>query len=267
MTTAIQAFSKQAQQFDRLNDMNCINSYCRNLIYKTAEKFLVKNDSILELNCGTGIDAIYFSKNHSVTATDGALGMVNILRDKIKEEAISNIEVRQLPFENLYQIKDKKYDFIFSNFGGLNCTSQLNNVLKQLPALLNENGKIMLVIMPPVSIWEHLHIFSLNFKVAFRRWRKDGAAASVENVTFKSYYYSAKYIIKNLQPEMNILHMQGLCNIMPPEFMHHYLTNKPKLRKWLGRADSFLGGYFPFTQIGDYSIIVMRKKTCNEHQL
>lgn len=38
--------------------------------------------------------------------------------------------------------------------------------------------------------WDHLHVLSFNFKLAFRRWKKAGARASVEGVEFKTFYYS-----------------------------------------------------------------------------
>ncbi len=260
METSAQAFSLQAKVFDDYNESNCITRYCRDEIYKIALKYLPGNSDILELNCGTGIDAIYFSKNHKVLATDGAEGMINVLNHKINKQNIPQIETKCISFDQLDLIGNRKFDFIFSNFGGLNCTENLADVVNKLPLFLKDNGRIMLVMMPPICLWEHLHVFSFNFKLAFRRWKKSGANAKVEGVKFKTYYYHPGFVSKLLKEKFKIVYLQGLCNIMPPEYMHHYLKSSPMLFKMLSKADRFINRIFPFKQTGDYFVIVMEKK-------
>ncbi|MEJ0029488.1 MAG: class I SAM-dependent methyltransferase [Bacteroidota bacterium] len=93
------------------------------------------NCRMLELNSGTGIDATYFtSKGHSVLATDLSDGMISELKRK-------KIETRQLSYENVNQINEQ-FDYIFSNFGGLNCIDDLGKVTKHLPALLKPRGYV-----------------------------------------------------------------------------------------------------------------------------
>ncbi len=55
------------------------------------------------------------------------------LTDKVSFELCS--------FTELEKLKDKgPYDMIFSNFAGLNCTNELEKVLRSFPALLNPGG-------------------------------------------------------------------------------------------------------------------------------
>ena len=259
MNTSTKAFSKQAAHFDEYNAINCITQYCRKEIYKIAEQHLAPNSSILELNCGTGIDAIYFSKNHRVLATDGATGMIEALNKKISDNEITDIQSMQISFDQLDKLGKQKFDFIFSNVGGLNCTENLADVIKKLPALLKENGKIMLVIMPPICFWEHLHVLSFNFKLAFRRWKKAGARASVEGVEFKTFYYSPERICRIVKKELKVVYLQGLCNVMPPEYMYNHLKNHPFAFNLLAKADRFVNRFFPFNKTGDYFVIVLEK--------
>ena len=54
------AFSKQAPHFDWLYNDNTIFQYKRKRVREHIEKFLPPSSLILELNAGTGDDAIYF---------------------------------------------------------------------------------------------------------------------------------------------------------------------------------------------------------------
>jgi len=56
------AFSNQSEIFDKLDEQNMILKWMREIIYKHVKKYLRKNDSILELNDGIGINSVYFAK-------------------------------------------------------------------------------------------------------------------------------------------------------------------------------------------------------------
>lgn len=59
------------------------------------------------------------------------------------------------------------YDAVFSNFGGLNCTPDLDKVLASFNSLLKPGGVATMVIIPEFCLWEAL----LVFKGKFRRQR------------------------------------------------------------------------------------------------
>ncbi|HWC53136.1 MAG TPA: hypothetical protein VG676_06100, partial [Chitinophagaceae bacterium] len=57
---AAEAFSKQSGIFDQLYSGNEIIRYKRKRVRLHVQNFLTLNSKILELNCGTGEDAIWF---------------------------------------------------------------------------------------------------------------------------------------------------------------------------------------------------------------
>jgi ubiquinone/menaquinone biosynthesis C-methylase UbiE len=188
-TDVSQAFSKQSVIFDALYKENKLSEYLRSIVRNELLAQLKPNSSILELNCGTGMDAVYFAeKGHTVLATDNALGMLEQLDKKINEKGIKgDIKTLHCSFHNLHKIKNKNFDHIVSNFGGLNCTDNLEDVLQQLSPLLNENGKVTLVIMPKICPWELIMSLKGKFKTAFRRFKKH-TPAHIEGVSFLCYY-------------------------------------------------------------------------------
>ena len=57
----------------------------REQVYAHVNNYLKPGSSILELNAGTGIDAVHFaSLGHRVHATDLSSGMIKQIRDKMQ---------------------------------------------------------------------------------------------------------------------------------------------------------------------------------------
>src|SRR5690606_39879051 len=56
------AFSKQSVVYDRDDARNIILRDLRRQVYEHVERFISPGSKILELNAGTGIDAMYFAR-------------------------------------------------------------------------------------------------------------------------------------------------------------------------------------------------------------
>ncbi len=117
------SFDKAAINYDETFTNSDIGKLQRDLVYEQLSKQLKSIHNILEINCGTGEDAIWLSKqNFKVTATD--------ISTKMIEEAKNKATLGNLNFEiadiNLIatSFPNDNFDLIFSNFGGLNCLSK-----------------------------------------------------------------------------------------------------------------------------------------------
>src|SRR6478752_2913428 len=113
---AAEAFNKQSAVFDTIYSPNLIIQYKRKRVRAHVESFLPQGSNILELNAGTGEDALYFaSKGHHVHATDIAANMQEALVKKINDSGLSqNVSVELCSFNNLPALKNKgPYDLIF----------------------------------------------------------------------------------------------------------------------------------------------------------
>ncbi len=258
------AFTRQSAIFDAIYSSNTIVSYKRDRVRTHVNQYLASGSSILELNAGTGEDAIYFaSQGHSVHATDIAEGMLKELGTKVKKNNLEQqISIEQCSFTMLEALKNKgPYDLIFSNFAGLNCTAELENVLHSLNPLLVPGGLVTLVVLPPFCLWETLLLFKGKFKTAFRRFNsRDGADAQVEGVHFKCWYYKPSFIINILKNDFDVLGVEGLCTIVPPSYIEHFAEKHTGVYNKLTRLESKLKDKWPWKYIGDYYIITLRKR-------
>jgi ubiquinone/menaquinone biosynthesis C-methylase UbiE len=263
---AAKAFGKQSLVFDDYDRDNTIIHYKRRRVRDHILRFLPTPSQILELNSGTGTDAIFFAElGHSVHATDIAEGMQKRLKDKITHHGLTDrITTELCSFTHLASLERKgPYDLIFSNFAGLNCTRELDKVLRSFGPLLKLGGQVTLVILPPFSAWETLMLFRGRAKTAFRRFfsRKNGALAHVEGFNFRCWYYKASYVKKIMASEsFEFLDQEGLCTLVPPSYIEHFVERHPRSWRFLSDLEEKWKNKWPWRTIGDYYIISFRKK-------
>lgn len=256
-----EAFSRQSEVFDKLYEENKLSEFFRHQFRQEVLSHLEPNSEILELNCGTGLDAVFFAeKGHRLLATDNAPGMLSQLDKKITSKHLEKqIETQRCSFHELHQLKERRFDHIISNFGGLNCSDRLDEVLRQFSSLLKPGGKVTLMIMPKVCPWELVMILKGKFRTAFRRFRKD-TPAHIEGVNFFCYYYNPSYVQRTLKKEFRTLTLKGVFITVPPEFYQHFVERYPRLFQVLSKIDKAICKYFPFTYCCDHYLITLEKK-------
>lgn len=259
---ASDAFSRQSGVFDEIYSGNTIVSYKRTRVRAHVLQYLKPNSNILELNSGTGEDAIFFAQQgHHVHATDISTGMQQVLRQKTLPYA-NQISTEICSFTQLSELTNKgPYDHIFSNFGGLNCTGELEKVLLSFNALLKPGGKVTMVIIPPFCLWETFLVFKGKFKTAFRRFfSRKGRTAHIEGAYFKCFYYKPSFIINTLQASFKVLGVEGLCTLVPPSYIEGFAEKHPEAYQFLKNKEDKLKDTWPWKYMGDYFIISLEKK-------
>ena len=94
-------FDVTAKTYDSTFTDTKIGLEQRKKVYKNIEHIFLSGDkrNVLELNCGTGEDAIAFAKQgHNIIATDISDEMINVARSK---NDYSNLSFETLDFKNL----------------------------------------------------------------------------------------------------------------------------------------------------------------------
>ena len=254
------AFSKQSIHYDDDDRSNPILQDMRHQVYAHVNKYLKPGSSILELNAGTGIDAVHFaSLGHRVHATDLSSGMVEQIRAKMQSDGLQgHLTCQQLSYDQLDHLAGKKFDYVFSNFGGLNCIQDLSNVTQYLRTLLSPGGYVTFVIMPPVSFWELTWILKGDPKQAFRRLKKNGVKAHLEGEFFATYYHSLGKIKRAFGEDFRIICSEGLAALSPPPSPKEFVSRYPRLYKTLRLLDKLVRSIPPFNRCADHLIVTFK---------
>ncbi len=253
-------FSRKAEVYDAYCEGHPVIRWARDVVRREVIQHIKINESILELNAGTGADAAYFvQQGYRVHATDIAGGMISVIQNKIKiSNARDRFSVQKVSFTELEKINGAPYDLVFSNFGGLNCIPDLNSVTKFLHHMVKPGGYVVWVIMPPVCPWELAQVIRGKFRVATRRLNPRGVAANVEGAQVMTWYHAPKKIVEAFMPEFQLVQKQALSLFCPPSYMDRFPHRFPRLTQTLLQLDGLLGCRFPFNNFGDFIMVTFR---------
>jgi ubiquinone/menaquinone biosynthesis C-methylase UbiE len=244
------AFNYIAQNYDNDFTNTLVGKAQRKLVWQHLEKLVdsEKNLTILELNCGTGEDAIWLAeKGHQVWATDISQEMIFCVDTKVnKYGLLNNVSTKVTDIQSINNLfSANKFDLVFSNFGGLNCLTpdEITYFFQvQLSNLLKPNGRFVGVIMPPFSLFESVYfILGLQWKKVFRRLSKKGINAQLNaDISITTWYYSANYIQKNKSKNLEIIHKQPIGFFLPPSYLNTTFEKRmswfEKMEEWEQRA-------------------------------
>ncbi len=256
-------FDVASLEYDTNFTFSNIGRAQRHFVYEHLKSILKSNTklSILEINCGTGEDALYFAKQgHNVTATDISQGMIQVANSK---SAPKNLIFKTLDINTITQTTfTKKFDIVFSNFGGLNCLSKnkLQYFLNTLPTLLKPNGKIIMVVMPKHCLWERIY-FSLkgNFKKAKRRNTNNSLLVNVDGTSIETWYYNPEDVLDLTEKIFIQKTIKPIGIAIPPSYLEcSFLAKKPFLNL-LKSTEHILRQPF-WAKYADHFLIELEKK-------
>jgi ubiquinone/menaquinone biosynthesis C-methylase UbiE len=254
------AFSKQSFHYDQEDHGNIVLQDMRAQVYDHVNRFIRPDSFILELNAGTGIDALHFANlGHRVHATDLSDGMIVQIQKKIEAFPVDDrLSCQQLSYDRLSDVNQKDFDYVFSNFGGLNCIQDLSLVTRHLPAILKPGAFVSWVILPPVCAWELFSALKGHGKKAFRRFHKNGVRSHLEGEYFTTYYHSLSDIRSAFGRTFELIACEGLAALSPQPHRGDFPVRHPSLYHNLRRLDSAVRNHFPFNRWADHIIVTFQ---------
>ncbi len=258
-----ESFDKIADSFDREDYSNEILQWMRSEVYEIYSHYFKEGDTLLELNAGTGIDAIALaSRGIKVFATDISGRMINNLRTKIRKENLDNfIKTDILPFDDISRLNESNFDGAISNFGGLNCINNFYNLSKDLADKIKPGGRFVASVMNSFCPWEILYFLSKGKpSEAFRRFRNNGIEANLSQHKIKSFYFSPKEFASQYKEHFELERISSLGLFTPPPYLYGIYYKAKFLVKLFMKTDHLIKGIFPFNRIGDHFIIVLKRK-------
>ncbi len=254
-------FDVEAINYDVNFTYTLIGKAQRAIVHHHLKKHLENPLHILEVNCGTGEDAIWLAKQkHVITATDISENMIAQAKSKTK---LNNLIFLQL---DCLKIQEKfnpdSFDFLFSNFGGLNCLTkkELNYFFENTASILQPKSKLALVIMPKNTLWEQLYfVLKGKFSEAFRR-KKEKAIAPVSGESVSTYYYNPKDIVNLSKNNFKYIESKPIGFFIPPSYLESFVKKHQFLFKVLVMLDKWIKKLSFLSKYADHYLIVLEKK-------
>lgn len=235
----------------------------RFLVQKTCLKYFPPGSRILELNAGTGVDAVFLADHGmSVHATDISDEMIGIIQAKVKSGHLeTKITAQALSFGEINSVTGSTFDAVFSNFGGLNCINDFSKLSDDLSSKLKPGGLFIAVVMNKFCSWEiFYYLLRFDHKNAFRRFRKNGIMAELNGEKVKTYYFFPGEFVDAFSGNFEKVKISALAFKTPPPYLKGiYMRFKP-IVKFFMLLDEFIMNIYPFNRLGDHFMIVVKKR-------
>ena len=121
-------------------------------------------DSLLDLGCGPGDDAVHMLRRGvRVTAIDAS-------RPMVEQARVKGVDALHVPIEQLSKVPGP-FDGALSNFGAMNCVEDLPGFSRDLAEALRENASFAMCVLSRFYWRETLrYLLRFNFAKAARRW-------------------------------------------------------------------------------------------------
>jgi ubiquinone/menaquinone biosynthesis C-methylase UbiE len=262
------AFDDSAASYDADFTNTSIGRLQRNKVWGYLEKTFMHSfpNNVLELNCGTGEDAVFLAEHScQVLATDVSEEMLAVTRLKAQQKDHSHLittarlDITDFDVENTAA----KYDLIFSNFGGLNCIDQdeIEKLINDLTKMLNSGGRVILILMPRFCFWETVYFTSkLKFRKAFRRRSYHHQEAALSAGKVNVWYHHPNYIKSISAKYYNIKNMQPVGISLPPSYLQKTFLTRANILNRLDRLENKLNKYPFLSAFADHYLIDLELK-------
>lgn len=261
-------FDMLAETYDADFTYSAIGKLQRDRVWQGLYKLLATYDrpiKILEINCGTGYDALKLaSLGHNVTATDASDVMISKAKEKLllTSDHAERVEFIQCGFNELKgHFNGEKFNLVFSNFGGINCISSaaIKKLSNDLSELLNKDGYAFLTVMSRFCLWEIFYYLSKGkLATAFRR-QKEYAVFGKGEGAMPVYYYSPRQLKKLFEPHFKPVQTYSAGLFIPPSYLEQQFMKKQKLLSRLEASEQKLGNYSWTARFADHFCIVFKK--------
>jgi SAM-dependent methyltransferase len=251
-------FDQMAGEYDNVFTNSIIGRAQRETVWNAVARIFRSGDHILELNCGTGEDALFLARNGvSVTACDTSEQMIKIASSRLSTEAPhARIEFNLFPTERLRDFKTTaKFDGAFSNFSGLNCVADLRQTAADLAAKLSPSAPLLVCLSTRFCLWEMVwFVLHGNFRKAFRRCTGHATARKGE-FTVDVFYHTVRKLQTLFSPSFVLRSCTGVGVTVPPSYVEASIRNHPKLLRMLSTIDKAIASCPGVRVLGDHVLL------------
>jgi ubiquinone/menaquinone biosynthesis C-methylase UbiE len=247
-----------AKEYDDVFTRSMIGRAQRDAVWNILTQTFKSGDHVLELNCGTGEDALFLARNSiSVTACDASEKMIQIASNRMREEASdAPISFNLLPTERVLELQSQTmFDGVFSNFSGLNCVPDLKQTAAGLATLLPPNAPLLVCLSTRFCVWEMLwFLLHGKFSKAFRRC-SGHATAKVGEFSVDVYYPTVRKLQQLFSPYFVMRSCMGVGVTVPPSYVEIWIRSYPKLLNLLRAIDRVISTLPGFRVLGDHMLL------------
>ena len=255
-------FDQIASEYDHIFTDSLIGRAQRDVVWKSLTRTFKPNENILELNCGTGEDAIFLGgRGISLFACDASQQMIAMAEQRLCHQTPSlPVVFCHLPTERIKELNpETMFDGAFSNFSGLNCVDDLGAVAVALTDLVKEGGHLLFCFSNRFCLIEVVHFLVRGqWQKACRRW-SGHTVATFGELKLPVYYPSLRQIRRYFAPHFTLQSYIGVGVTVPPSYCEKWACRHRSAFRVLCRLEQILSVLPVFRLTGDHLLLCFKK--------
>jgi ubiquinone/menaquinone biosynthesis C-methylase UbiE len=253
---ANQAYWDQtAENYDSIFSETVIGRVQRDAVWRELDKNFQPGMRILELNCGTGVDAVHLAaRGVHVVACDLSSKMIDAGRRRLGPTGLDAlVDFRVLATEEMDSlVGDPLFDGAFSNFSGLNCVQDISQAARNLARLLKPGAKTLLCMVGRFSLWEVAwHLAEGRPALALHSFRRKPTTHISAQGAVLVHYPSVSDMRQMFAPEFRLRRWKGIGVAVPPSCLEPLARRVPGVVGSLAKIDRYISRAPIFRSMGD----------------
>lgn len=254
------AFDNVAADYDGALGNNALVQRMREQLWWAVEQNVPCGSHLLDIGCGTGIDAIHFAAlGYQVAATDWSPQMIDRTRSRAQQTGLSDrVSAKPIGLQELDRLTDQ-FEAAYSDLGPLNCAIDLDQAARSIADHLKPGGKLIVSVIGRACPWEFIY-YALHGKLKRARIRSEREIVPVNLNGQKVWtrYYSPREFYRVLEDQFELKQYRGLSIFLPPPYL---LRDRLRsLYRPLGWIDDRVGGWPLIRNIGDHFLMTLTKR-------
>ncbi len=255
------AFDSVAAEYDGALGNNALVQKMRAQVMERIEATFPRGAHLLDLGCGTGIDAAYLAaRGYGITAIDASPAMVAKTREHLRRAGL-DAQVLNIGIQELDRLDARAFDGAYSDLGALNCLPELRSVSAALSRKLKPGGTLVAAVIGRYCPWE-LAFYLLRGQPDRARVRlvRGMVPVPLNGEKVWTRYFAPGEFAREFAAEFEPVQWQALALFAPPPYLVHHYARFKFVFDALARVDRALGGKPVLRNAGDHFLMVLKKR-------
>jgi SAM-dependent methyltransferase len=233
----------------------------RKLLWERYGRLFGAGDAVLDVGCGTGIDAGFLARTGvRVVGIDASPSMIAQARTRLGVDPFKElVELRVLDIRDIGSLPAAGFDGIISAFASLSTVADLEAFALQATSLLRPRGAMVLHLLNRSSLWEWLGLVRHGrVRAARRLGRQVERNFMIGGRPVRHYLYHAREAYARFfAAHFRLRRAYGLGILRPP---HTLRRLPPAVVTALDRLERPVRATRPFADWGRFFVLELEKR-------